>query len=216
MLEILRPQHRSSISTSIIHFSLFQTWSHVSCLSESLITCTELGWGERTGFCDSDPQRPPTRLAPSFDDSFFFNWGLHSHKMAAVPPGIECKFQARKGKKRQGAKALSEFSVPGDLCMWLHLAARECGEVRDFSWAHWYLKQIWGSLSEGKRRVDLGETIAMSATFSNMASLCHTRAKSRALKSGWFRQVCSFLKEHHSISLTGLSLGLDKTTQVKH
>lgn len=52
--------------------------------------------------------------------------------MAAVPPDIKCKVQARK-KKRQGEKALPGLSVPGAVCRWLPLAARESGEVGVFN-----------------------------------------------------------------------------------
>lgn len=43
---------------------------------------------------------------------------------------------------------------------------------------------MWGPLSEGKRRVDLGEALVMSVMFSKMVSLCCMVAKSRALKVG--------------------------------
>lgn len=75
-LQLPRPQHMSSVSTSVIHFSFFQAWSHGSHLMESLISCTEVCWGVSTGPCDPGSQRPPTRLAPFFSDSSSFSWGL--------------------------------------------------------------------------------------------------------------------------------------------
>ena len=97
----------------------------------------------------------------------------------------------------------------------LRHVTRESKAVSVFNWVHWYLKQIWGYPSEGKRRVNLGETIAVSVMFSKMASLGCTVAKSRPLKSVFLSQVSSFPKGSHSIS-TGLFLRLDKTIHVKY
>lgn len=58
------------------------------------------------------------------------------------------------------------------------------------TWYNKYLKQILGSLGEGKR-ADLGKVTVMPATFSKMESLCCMMTKRRVLKSGRLSQVSS-------------------------
>lgn len=114
--------------------------------------------------------------------------------------------KGRRGKEQRPVRTVCPRS--------LRHVTRESEAVSVFNWVHWYLKQIWGSPSKGKRRVNLGEMIAMSVMFSKTASLGCTVAKNSPLKSVFLGQVSSFPKGNR-IS-TGLLLGLDKTIHVKY